>query len=188
MGACARNMQSDSAEIKPAQCCIKLVFHLTIFRSLVFLKRKCAFHFHVSLPLPHGSVYHQTFLDNSSYFIRPLWLRQIRILLVRVQSQIVGAVSADHSDCYADSMAEKLCSEFRLKHETFLLYTAPQRPQSLLNQKCFHAVNMSGSKPYFSLPFFTKFQNAPIFIFCPHIRFRGVKKNKFPLPYEEWQK
>ena len=29
MGACARNMQSDSAEIKPAQCCIKLVFHLT---------------------------------------------------------------------------------------------------------------------------------------------------------------
>jgi hypothetical protein len=29
MGACARNMSSDSAEIKPAQCCIKLVFHLT---------------------------------------------------------------------------------------------------------------------------------------------------------------
>ena len=29
MGACARNMYSDSAEIKPAQCCIKLVFHLT---------------------------------------------------------------------------------------------------------------------------------------------------------------
>ena len=29
MGACAQNMQSDSAEIKPAQCCIKLVFHLT---------------------------------------------------------------------------------------------------------------------------------------------------------------
>ena len=29
MGACARNIQSDSAEIKPAQCCIKLVFHLT---------------------------------------------------------------------------------------------------------------------------------------------------------------
>ena len=28
MGACARNMQSDSAEIKPAQCCIKLVFRL----------------------------------------------------------------------------------------------------------------------------------------------------------------
>ena len=25
----ARNMQSDSAEIKPAQCCIKLVFYLT---------------------------------------------------------------------------------------------------------------------------------------------------------------
>ena len=25
MGACARNMQSDPAEIKPAQCCIKLV-------------------------------------------------------------------------------------------------------------------------------------------------------------------
>ena len=24
-----RNMYSDSAEIKPAQCCIKLVFHLT---------------------------------------------------------------------------------------------------------------------------------------------------------------
>ena len=29
MGACARNMWSDSVEIKPAQCCIKLVFHLT---------------------------------------------------------------------------------------------------------------------------------------------------------------
>ena len=29
MGACTRNMQSNSAEIKPAQCCIKLVFHLT---------------------------------------------------------------------------------------------------------------------------------------------------------------
>ena len=29
MGACARNMKSDPAEIKPAQCCIKLVFHLT---------------------------------------------------------------------------------------------------------------------------------------------------------------
>ena len=29
MGACARNMQSDPAEIKLAQCCIKLVFHLT---------------------------------------------------------------------------------------------------------------------------------------------------------------
>jgi len=28
-GASARNMYSDSAEIKPAQCCIKLVFHLT---------------------------------------------------------------------------------------------------------------------------------------------------------------
>ena len=29
MGACARNMQSDPAEIKPAQCCIKLLFLLT---------------------------------------------------------------------------------------------------------------------------------------------------------------
>ena len=29
MGACTRNMYSDCAEIKPAQCCIKLVFHLT---------------------------------------------------------------------------------------------------------------------------------------------------------------
>jgi len=28
-GASARNMLSDPAEIKPAQCCIKLVFHLT---------------------------------------------------------------------------------------------------------------------------------------------------------------
>ena len=33
MGACARNMQSDPAEIKPAQCCIKLVFHLTEVHS-----------------------------------------------------------------------------------------------------------------------------------------------------------
>ena len=29
MGACARNMESDSAEIKPGQCCIKLVFHFS---------------------------------------------------------------------------------------------------------------------------------------------------------------
>jgi hypothetical protein len=29
MGACARIMQSDPAEIKPAHCCINLVFHLT---------------------------------------------------------------------------------------------------------------------------------------------------------------
>ena len=35
MDACARNMQSDSAEIKPAQCCIKLVFHLTQRYSLI---------------------------------------------------------------------------------------------------------------------------------------------------------
>ena len=28
-GASARNMYSDSAEIKPAQCCIKLVFRST---------------------------------------------------------------------------------------------------------------------------------------------------------------
>ena len=32
MGACTRNMQSDSAEIKPAYCCIKLVFHLKSYR------------------------------------------------------------------------------------------------------------------------------------------------------------
>jgi len=34
-GACARNMYSDPAEIKPAQCCIRLVFHLTyVFHTL----------------------------------------------------------------------------------------------------------------------------------------------------------
>ena len=31
MGACARNMQSDPAEIKPAQCCIKLVFSFNLY-------------------------------------------------------------------------------------------------------------------------------------------------------------
>ena len=31
MGACARNMQSDPAEIKPAQCCIKLVFSFDLY-------------------------------------------------------------------------------------------------------------------------------------------------------------
>ena len=36
MGACARNMQSDPAEIKPAQCCIKLVFHLTATSDIYF--------------------------------------------------------------------------------------------------------------------------------------------------------
>ena len=35
MGACAQNMQSDSAEIKPAQRCIKLVFYLSYTVSLV---------------------------------------------------------------------------------------------------------------------------------------------------------
>ena len=46
MGACARNMQSDSAEIKPAQCCIKLVFHLTytmMHGSTKFKKKKSQF-------------------------------------------------------------------------------------------------------------------------------------------------
>ena len=31
MGACARNMQSDPAKIKPAQCCIKLVFSFDLY-------------------------------------------------------------------------------------------------------------------------------------------------------------
>ena len=31
MGACARNMQSDPAEIKPAQCCITLVFSFDLY-------------------------------------------------------------------------------------------------------------------------------------------------------------
>ena len=35
MGACARNMQRDPAEIKPAQCCIKLVFHLTYITNIL---------------------------------------------------------------------------------------------------------------------------------------------------------
>ena len=39
MGACARNMQSDPAEIKPAQCCIKLVFHLTYITSYYVLHK-----------------------------------------------------------------------------------------------------------------------------------------------------
>ena len=41
MGACARNMQSDPAEIKPAQCCIKLVFHLTYTMMHGSTKLKC---------------------------------------------------------------------------------------------------------------------------------------------------
>ena len=42
MGACARNMYSDSAEIKPAHCCIKLVFHLnyTMMHGSTKLKLK----------------------------------------------------------------------------------------------------------------------------------------------------
>ena len=31
MGACTRNMWSDPAEIKPAQCCIKLVFSFDLY-------------------------------------------------------------------------------------------------------------------------------------------------------------
>ena len=47
MVACARNMQSDPAEIKPAQCCIKLVFHLTYTMmhgstKLKFLDNPCS--------------------------------------------------------------------------------------------------------------------------------------------------
>ena len=41
MGACARNMQSDSAEIKPAQCCIKLVFHLTFIKYINNCPTRC---------------------------------------------------------------------------------------------------------------------------------------------------
>ena len=53
MGACARNMQSDPAEIKPAQCCIKLVFSFDLYydarkhkikkkdRSFIFKKQLC---------------------------------------------------------------------------------------------------------------------------------------------------
>ena len=40
MGACAQNMYSDPAEIKPAQCCIELVFHLsyTMMHGITELK------------------------------------------------------------------------------------------------------------------------------------------------------
>ena len=41
MGACARNMQSDPAEIKPAQCRIKLVFRLTYTMLHGSTKLKC---------------------------------------------------------------------------------------------------------------------------------------------------
>ena len=45
MGACARNMYSDSAEIKPAQCCIKLVFNLTctMMHGSTKFKKKLSF-------------------------------------------------------------------------------------------------------------------------------------------------
>ena len=45
MDACARNMQSVPAEIKPAQCCIKLVFHLTytMMHGSTKLKFKCVY-------------------------------------------------------------------------------------------------------------------------------------------------
>ena len=36
MGACARNRWCDPTEIKPAQCCIKLVFHLTCVFMCLF--------------------------------------------------------------------------------------------------------------------------------------------------------
>ena len=40
----ARNMLSDSAEIKPAQCCIKLVFYLTCTKMHGNTKVKFMFH------------------------------------------------------------------------------------------------------------------------------------------------
>ena len=42
MGVCSRNMQSDPAEIKPAQCCIKLVFHLSYTMMHGSTKLKCS--------------------------------------------------------------------------------------------------------------------------------------------------
>ena len=54
MGACARNMYGDPAEIKPAQCCIKLVFHLsyTMMHGSTKLKKKTA----LSLPTLPGTL------------------------------------------------------------------------------------------------------------------------------------
>ena len=55
MGACARNMQSDPAEIKPAQCCIKLVVHLTYTKmhGNTKLKFNIFVQPHAAFPLGH---------------------------------------------------------------------------------------------------------------------------------------
>ena len=53
MGACARNMQSDPAEIKPAQCCIKLVFHSTYTATHGSTQ-------HSTYTATHGSTQHST--------------------------------------------------------------------------------------------------------------------------------
>jgi len=49
MGACARNMQSDPAEIKPAQCCIKLVFSFDLYYDTRKHKIKLKIFFNVRI-------------------------------------------------------------------------------------------------------------------------------------------
>jgi hypothetical protein len=60
MGAFARNMYSDPAEIKPAQCCVKLVFHLTDFFITMTISRQ-------QLPVQYRTDQKQ--LKNVEYFI-----------------------------------------------------------------------------------------------------------------------
>ena len=52
MGACARNMQRDPAEIKPAQCCTKLVFHL----NLTYIRDGYS---HIRLRIQFGSTFQE---------------------------------------------------------------------------------------------------------------------------------
>ena len=87
MGACARNMQSDSAEIKPAQYCIKLLFsfnlyydarkhkikiHLTEFNCSVKSPRRTQ-KFVLQIHLYCYCVYRYTEDSNSNNFFQITW-------------------------------------------------------------------------------------------------------------------
>ena len=76
MGACARNMQSDPTEIKPAQCCIKLVFHLsyTMMHGSTKLKLYLTFRFSYLTSEQHGSSFY--FLRQRTVFVSNLVIFQ----------------------------------------------------------------------------------------------------------------
>ena len=99
MGACARNMQSDSAEIKPAQCCIKLVFHLTYTMMQGSTKLKFIIRLHVTSSVQQRDNFSFTF-----YF--------------RIFSNDVTGTTAYSLKEHIHSILRCWCKSFRLTQQT----------------------------------------------------------------------